>query len=214
MSILSQIVLLLAIQSSAPGQSEANLTQTLPRLCHLHLVLPHLCDCWVRQHAQSLRILPPTSTPLCKDLFQGLKPAFALMRSQIHLRPLHLLSARVMLPLYLNVMPSLISSTCVLDHHRLAGLGSKFHRSASSTEDCMFDGFHPDVCQHGPICLLLGPSPPFQKMCLASFIRSVDASTLPWWMHRVEPNLLSTFSKVASPSWYPVSRNRAAAIQP
>ena len=132
------------------------------------------------------------------------------------------------------VMSSWISPECVLDHHKLASFGSRSHLSALLQNDliiCCKMFFcvrhHPQaVCpQKNCICGDLHHDPrhisvffqnftTFDKMCLASLSQSVGASTLPWRMHLVTLNLVSTFSKVASPSKLPTSRERAAVIHP
>ena len=42
----------------------------------------------------------------------------------------------------------------------------------------------------------------------------MDDSTLPWRMHHVNLSLLSRFTKVACPARLPISRRRAAVVQP
>ena len=59
-----------------------------------------------------------------------------------------------------------------------------------------------------PILFFFQPLSTSQKMCLPIFCHSVGASTLTW-RHLVSLTLLSTFSKVASPSKPSISRDRA-----
>ena len=80
-------------------------------------------------------------------------------------------------PIFLLLQSSLSSSaSCALP-------------SAISPSIC--DDFLHDSCQSGsPLVSSLFPHS--INMCVASLSHSVSASTLPWWMHLVNSNLLST----------------------